>query len=226
MAGDNFGVWGAGLGALSGLVQTFVGAHERHKGMKMYEQAQQNFPEYTPPSEYAANQRLAAMLAMQGMPAEEYTQALQNIGRSQQFGLNALQTRGGSIADVGQITQAGADASTKLGVASAEMQRQGIQNLEQANLQQAQQEQQAYNINKLQRYLMRLGMASSLMQAGGQTLAGGINQVGILGQAGLDYASENPKYPNLSGTPTGNSASSVFSNPMVQQGLIGLGSTL
>lgn len=225
MSSSNYGLFGAGLGALGGLVQTFIGASERKKGLRMYNQAENNFPEYTPAPQYAENTRLAAMLAMQGMPAEQYQQAVQGIGRSQQFGLNALQTRGGTIADIGQIVQGGADASTRLGVASAQMKLQGIQNLEQANLQQAQQQQQAYNINKLQRYLMRLGMASSLMQAGGQTLSSGINQLGVLGEAGIDYASQRSS--GLSTPPNDNPyAFNLFSNPKVQSGLVQLGSSL
>lgn len=185
MAAALIGIGANLLGGVGGgLFSIFHGNKQYKKGLDIFENTP--FPEYSEPQEVAANQAIAARMAMTGLPSSQYQRALNNINRSQTFGLNALQTRGGSIGDVNALVGQGNDAALALDTADAEARRQALGTLMQSNLTAAQYKDKAYQINKLQRYLMRLGMASSLMQGGNANLNQGLNTLGT-GLAGAAF---------------------------------------
>lgn len=165
------GVIGAGVG----LYEALHGGAMYRRGLNMYNNTP--FPNYTIPQEIYSNQAIAAREAMSGMPAEQYAAALNNIGSSEAKAYTSLQKRG----DVGGINaiQSGANqAKLNLDATAANMRRQNIGQLMNSNQVMAQYRDKAYQVNKLQRYLMRMGMASSLMGYGNQDVNQGINTIG------------------------------------------------
>lgn len=147
------------------------------RGMRMFENTQ--LPEYTTPEEIYQNKALAARLAMSGMPAEQYQQALNSIGRNQTFGVNALQTRGGSVGNINALVGESNDAALNLAAADADARTRNTGVLMNANQALAGYEDKEYNINKLQKYLMRMAMASQLIGGGNAGINSNLNNLGI-----------------------------------------------
>jgi hypothetical protein len=170
--------FGSGLASIAQLI---FGAHQYKQGMNMYNNTP--FPNYNIPSEVSQNQSMAALMAMSGMPMEQYNIAKNNIGESQQFGLNAIKTRGGSIADVNALVGETNKATGNLDAVNAQQKIANEQGLMKANDVMAQYQDKSYDINRLQRYLMRMGIASQLMQGGGSNISGGFNNLAMLGES-------------------------------------------
>jgi hypothetical protein len=166
-----------GIGAGLGLFGLFHGNRQYKKGLSMFENTP--FPEYDIPQEVSANQAIAARLAMSGLPDEQIQAAMNNIQRNQTFGLNALQSRGGTVGAVNSLVGTSNTAELNLEGQDAAAREANQRQLMEANSMMAQYRDKAYQVNKLQRYLMRMGMASSLMQMGNQGFNQGLNQIGI-----------------------------------------------
>lgn len=173
------GVIGTGIG----LYEALHGGKMYRKGLDMYQNTP--FPDYTIPQEISSNQDLATRMAMTGMPSAQYAAALNNIGSSEAGAYSALRKRG-DVGDINAIQSSSDAAKLNLDATSANMRRENIGQMMSANQAMAQYRDKAYQVNKLQRYLMRMGMASSLMGYGNQNVNQGLNTIG----SGLMSASE------------------------------------
>ena len=176
------GMGGSLLGAGLGLFQTLHSNKLYNEGLDIYNRTP--FPQYTIPSEEEENKALATTMAMTGMPEAQRAEAENAIGRNQAFGLNALQSGRGGAGDVNALVGEANDANLKLAGMSAQERLANQGKLLQVNNQVAGYRDKAFQINKLQRYLMRIGMASSLMGSGAQGVNSGLNMIGTsLGSA-------------------------------------------
>lgn len=172
------------LGFGLNLYNTLHSNHMFKKGMQMYQSTP--FPEYQIPQEEMQNQSIAARMAMGGLPSEQYQQAMNNIGRNENFGLNALQTRGGNVGDINALVGQSNDATLGLDTANAQARLQNEGTLMNVNQSLAGYKDKAYQVNKLQRYLMRIGMASSMMNSGNQGVSQGISGMATAATEGSD----------------------------------------
>lgn len=146
------------------------------KGMRMFNDTPQ--PVYTIPQQILSNQSIATTMAMNGMPATQFQQGLNQIGRSQTTGLKSIGSLGGAVGDVGAIVGAGDEAANNLAVASANQRLGNVRTLMDTNQTLAEYEDKAFNLNSMQKYLMKMGMASSLISGGKSGLMTSLNNLG------------------------------------------------
>lgn len=198
------GVIGTGIG----LYEALHGGKMYRKGLDMYQNTP--FPDYTIPQEISANQNIATRMAMTGMPSAQYAAAMNNIGSSEAGAYSALRKRG-DVGDINAIQSSSDAAKLNLDATSANMRRQNIGEMMSANQAMAQYRDKAYQVNKLQRYLMRMGMASSLMGYGNQNVNQGLNTMG----SGLMSASEGMMGQNFGGK----TSSTGTTNPYISENL-------
>lgn len=179
LAGIVESIPGIAVGLGTGLFGLLHSNRMYRRGLQMFETTP--FPEYQIPEPIYANRALAARMAMVGMPAEQYQQALGNIQASQAFGVENMLSRGANVGDINALIGETNRATLGLDAQSAAMRIANERMLMQANQQLASYMNQQYDVNKLQRYLMRIGMAQGLMQAGGQGFAQSLQGLGMLG---------------------------------------------
>ncbi len=101
---------------ISGIISGIAGIGQRKQGKKLLSQ----IGEEVVPEELLANQREAQTMANQGLPSQQYAQAMKNIQRNQLMALRGAQDRRGGLASLSSIQQGGDDAMLGLGVADAQ----------------------------------------------------------------------------------------------------------
>jgi hypothetical protein len=190
----------AAIQAAPVLIQAGLGIADRIRGSKMLRDTA--LPQYQTPESIKQNQALAAMLAMSGMPAEQYAAAAGNIERNQTAALEAVKRRGGNISNVNAITSGANNAYLNLDAANAQMKLRNQANLMNANQVMATYEDKAYNINKLQQYLMRMGIAGGLMTGGNSNIAGAVSGLAQLGENAYMSYENNKPIPSMPVAPT------------------------
>lgn len=163
----------AAAGLVGGAIKGIAGLFQKHKGNKLL--AANPRPTYDIPKEVFQNQGIAQQLSASGLPSEQYAQAQQNIQRQQSGAIQAAQTRRGGLGLIGNIQQRTNDATLGLDVQNAKMKVQNMQGLMNANSQVAGYRDKAFQLNKLQPYNENRAYAMSLLGAGNQNIAGGID---------------------------------------------------
>lgn len=171
------GQGGAGQGAANiagGLLSGVTGYFQRRKAKK--ELAKLQRPEYTIPNEILQNQRRAEQAANEGLPSQQYNQAMQNIQRQQSRALTAAGSRRGALMALPGLQQQANDQQLNLDVKDAQARMANQQQLYGINSQVAGYRDKAFNINKMQPYQDNLNYYRSLLGAGNQNLIGGIDK--------------------------------------------------
>lgn len=194
------------------LFQMLHGNAMRKRGMNMFNNTP--FPEYTIPKELSTNQSIAEHNAMIGMPSPEREAALNDINANQSFSVKNINARGGNIGDINSIDTNSNNAKLGLEGESAQMRLANSRTLMNANSQMASYRDKAYQINRLQRYLMRMGMASSLMQSGNEGFNSGLNALSESLSSGSNSAGDimqNGGFKNAFGDMFGSGGGSLGS---------------
>ena len=101
--------------AIGGLVNLGVGIAQRKEGKKLLK----GLGEEQVPQEFIENQRLAKARAGEGLPSDQYNQAMRNIQRQQLMALRGGHDRRGGLGILPQIQQGTNDATLNLDVANA-----------------------------------------------------------------------------------------------------------
>jgi len=107
-AGSALGPYGALVGAGVGLLKTGYGISQQQKAEALDRQNAR--PKYNVPEEIRKNLNQAQLMALEGLPDEQKQQFVNNIQRSQQFGLQSLSSRKSGLAGLGSLVQQGNDA--------------------------------------------------------------------------------------------------------------------
>ena len=103
---------GAGIGSLAGgLIGLFTGNSQKDEGKELINR---KMPQYQIPSEITA-------AALQGLPTEQYAQAMRKIQRQQMQAIGASQDRRGGLASIGRIQARSNDATLNLDVENAKV---------------------------------------------------------------------------------------------------------
>lgn len=173
MSGGGAGQGLANIG--SGLVSGVAGLFQRKKAKKLLKGLHQ--PQYTMPNEVLKNQKMAEMAANEGMPSQQYTNAMKNFQRNQASALAGSMDRRSALMALPQIQRQTNDAMGNLDAQDAQMRLQNQRTLYGINSQVAGYRDKEFDINKMQPYQRDYGYAMGLLGAGNQNLISGIDKL-------------------------------------------------
>lgn len=112
--------WVAAAVAATAATAKIAGAiSQKRKAKKALKEAGKE----TVSQELLANQRMAKERAAEGLPSEQYANAMKNIQRSQLTALKGARDRRGGLASIGEIQQGTNDAYLDLDIADANAKR-------------------------------------------------------------------------------------------------------
>lgn len=128
--------------------------------------------------------------------SQQYQYAIQNAQRNQAAGINALQGRNSAVGGISRLVALGNDSAQKAGVQAEQEQNQRFNQLGNAAGLQANQDQMAFQYNKLAPYEKQYNLLSAKAAGNNQTTNAGIsNMFGALGSIQND-ALANKIYGN------------------------------
>lgn len=163
-------------------IQTGVGIYQGIKGANMAKKAVR--PEYQIPEEVMQNLNQAEIQALEGLPAEQKAQFLDNIQRSTQASVGALGDRKAGLAGMSSVQQNEIDAYRGL-LSQDAAQRQANQGVlmdQRQNV--AGYKDKAFEINEMQPFMDQAAAAEAMKGAGLQNI---VSSLGSMGQMALDY---------------------------------------
>lgn len=199
---------GAGQGVANmagGLLSGITGYFQRRKAKKELDKLSR--PEYNIPNEVLQNQKMAQAAANEGLPSQQYNQAMQNIQRQQNRALTAAGSRRGALMALPGLQQQANDQLLNLDVKDAQARMANQQQLYGINSQVGQYRDKAFNINKMQPYQEDKNYYMNLLASGNQNLLGGADKL-LGGGANLLFggagggSSRKMKTPNSVSEPT------------------------
>lgn len=203
MAGDTGNGKGQGLANIAGgLVSGITGYFQRRKAKKELSKLQR--PEYSIPNEVLQNQKMAQQAANEGLPSQQYNQAMQNIQKQQSRALSAASSRRGALMALPGLQQQANDQLLNLDIKDAQARTANQQQLYGVNSQVAGYRDKAFNINQMQPYQENKNYYNSLLGAGNQNLMSGIDKaasgVGLL-VGGGGFGGSKKKSASNTGAP-------------------------
>lgn len=183
-------------GLASGLISGIAGIGQKRKANKWLNSHQQ--PMESVPAEVLQNQSNAIRDAAQGMPSEQYAQAMKNIQRQQLMALRGANDRRGGLMALSGIQQAGNDALLNLDAKSAAIRMANKQNLQNVNNQVAGWKDKVWQNNINNPYQRDRNYNMSLLGMGNQNLFGGLDKgLAGLGGIGMNLFGKKTKKPNI-----------------------------
>lgn len=217
---------GSGQGVANiagGLLSGVTGFFQRRKAKKEFAKLQR--PEYSIPNEVLQNQKMAQLAAGEGLPSQQYNNAMKNIQRSQANALSGAIDRRSALMALPKLQQQASDAYGKLDVADANARMSNQRQLYDVNSQVAGYRDKEFNINKMQPYQDNLSYYRSLLGAGNQNLVAGIDKAAsgaglLIGggfggskKKGTSYTQPPVSDPIYSGGYSANSDYGTIENP-------------
>lgn len=175
---------GAGQGVANmagGLIGGITGYLQTRKAKRLLNAAGEQ-PLYNIPQEILRNQKTAELNAQEGMPSQQYNNAMKNIQESQRNALSGAIDRRSALMALPGIQRAANSAYGNLDAQSAQIRRQNQQTLYNVGNTTAQYRDKAWNTNQLQPWQRKYNYGMQLLGAGNQNLTGGLEK--FLGGAG------------------------------------------
>lgn len=171
---------GVGQG-LSGLLGGIVGFGQRRKAKKMLRSLKR--PTYAIPEEILKSQKQAELSAQEGLPSQQYQQAMKNIQRRQNEAIAAATDRRSGLMAISGSNRAANDAVVDLDVADAQQRLANQRTLYDISGRTAGYRDKAFQINQMQPYEQQYQYANSLLGAGNQNMLGGADKLlsGLIG---------------------------------------------
>lgn len=154
-----------------GVFQTIKGARDLSKLKR---------PEYGIPEEISRNLSEAERQALEGLPAEQKLQYVQNIERGMQSGLKNLSSRKGGTAGVADLVRSQNDAFTNLVSMDAAARQQNRMFANQARGEMAAYKDKAFAINKMDPYQQKLEAGQANVGSGLQNIFGALDMGAML----------------------------------------------
>ena len=188
----------AAIAAVPSLVKSLAGLFQIGKGNRL---AKQNVrPVQLVNENIAKNAAMAEQMANQGLPQEQYNQAVQGINRNQSGAYAGLGRSANPSAGLASLVRAGNDAVLGLNAADAQA-RIGNQRFafgQRSAL--ANEQKDVFNYNNKQKYNEQAQAAAALQGAGRQNAFGGLSDLATLGQTALNGGQSSiPNMPNQLG---------------------------
>jgi hypothetical protein len=176
---------GAGQGVANiagGLVSGITGYFQKRKAKKLLQAAGEQ-PLYNIPQEILRNQKTAELNAQEGMPSQQYNNAMKNIQESQRNALSGAIDRRSALMALPGIQRTTNSAYGNLDAQSAQMRRQNQQTLYNVGNTTAQFRDKAWNTNELQPWQRKYNYGMQLLGTGNQNFTGGLEKfLGGVGQ--------------------------------------------
>lgn len=204
--GSGGGGQGQGIANMAGgLVGGITGLFQRKKAKRLLKEAGEQ-PLYQIPQEILRNQKTAELNAQQGMPSQQYNNAMKSIQQSQNAALAGATDRRSALMALPSIQRQANAAYGNLDAQSAQMQRQNQQTLYNVGNTTAQYRDKAYNTNELQPWQRKYNYAQSLLGAANQNIMSGIDKFigggGSLLAGGMGGGTGRKMKAGASGEPT------------------------
>lgn len=186
MGGGGSGGPGQGIANMAGgLIGGITGLIQKGKAKRLLKATGEQ-PIYNIPQEILRNQKQAELNAQEGMPSQQYNNAMKNIQRSQTNALASSMDRRSALMALPRLQQQANDAYGNLDAQSAQMRRQNQQTLYNVGNTTAQYRDKAWNTNELQPWQRKYSYAQNLLGAGNQNFTSGLEKfVGGVGQMGM-----------------------------------------
>lgn len=176
---------GAGQGIANiggGLISGITGLFQKRKAKKMLNALGEQ-PLYNIPQEILRNQKQAELNAQEGMPSQQYNNAMKNIQRSQAGVLAGATDRRSALMALPRIQQQSNDALGNLDARDAAMRQQNQQTLYGVGNTTAQYRDKEWNTNQMQPWQRKYSYAQGLLGAGNQNFTAGLDK--LVGGAGM-----------------------------------------
>lgn len=200
-----------GSQALTGIISGISGLGQKARARRMEKENKR--PIQAMPSEIEANKKLAEMYASQGMPAEQYAQAIKNIGRNTANALNASSDRRGTLSAVGGIAGKANEATGNLDAQSAAMRVNNLSRLMSANQIMAAYRDKLFQTNEMQPYQEKAAAIRALKSAGDANINQGIQSI----MGGALTAADGGLFGGKGGNTGVGTSSVASSNPMINR---------
>lgn len=159
-----------------GLIGGVTGYLQKRKAKKLLQAAGEQ-PLYNIPQEILRNQKTAELNAQEGMPSQQYNNAMKNIQESQRNALSSSTDRRSALMALPGIQRAANNAYGNLDSQSAQIRRQNQQTLYNVGNTTAGYRDKAWNTNELQPWQRKYNYGMQLMGTGNQNLTGGIDKL-------------------------------------------------
>lgn len=177
---------------VAGAATTAYGLHQYYKARKMEKDNKR--PEYQIPQEVAQNLTQAQMDALEGLPAAQAQQFIQNIQRGSAFGMSQLGSRKAGLAGLATLNQQQQDAYGNLLSMDAQAVRQNKANLMNQRQVMADYRDQAFQLNKLNPFYEKQAEIEALKGAGIQNIGNSFQMAA--GQQGQGANTDAGQYRN------------------------------
>jgi hypothetical protein len=153
--------------------------YQGHKQKKAGEEAMKGIvkPQYQIPEEVKQNLKESELRALEGLPAAQKAEYVQNIERNQEKALQSSADRKGGLIGLQQASQGATDAFTRLTSMDAEARAENQQNLQQNRMIMAQEKAKQYD-EKKDYYQQDLASAQGMIGAGSQNIMSGVDTIG------------------------------------------------
>ncbi len=154
LAGAAGSILGAGISLLTG-------GKQKRQGRALINQ---KYPEYGIPSE-------VTQAAAEGLPSEQYAQAMKNINRNQVAAMGSAQSRRAGVGMIGKVQQGTNDATGDLDVANAKARQQN-------QLRLGEYKDKKWKLNVKDKYDRDYNYGMQLLGAGNVNSTGGMDKLG------------------------------------------------
>jgi hypothetical protein len=187
LMGSGSGGKGQGMANIAGgLISGITGWSQKRQAKKMLKSIGEQ-PIYNIPQEILRNQKQAELNAQEGMPSQQYNNAMKNIQRTQSGILAGATDRRSALMALPRIQQQSNDALGNLDARDASMRQQNQQTLYGIGNTTAQYRDKAWNTNQMQPWQRKYNYANQLLAAGNQNFTAGLDK--LVGGTGMMLAS-------------------------------------
>jgi len=207
MGASLLGGGGTGQGianAAGGLIGLGTGLFQKKKGKNILKEAGEQ-PLYQIPQEILRNQKQAELNAAEGMPSQQYNNAMKNIQTAQTNAISGAMDRRSALMALPKILQQANNAYGNLDSQSAQIRRQNQQTAYNVGNTTAQYRDKAYNINQLQPWQRKYNYGMQLLGAGNQNFTSGLDKLVAGGGMLLNNSNFLGKKKNSTNTGAGQS---------------------
>jgi len=183
LMGGMGGGQGQGIANIAGgLISGITGLSQKRKAKKLLKEAGDQ-PIYNIPQEILRNQKMAEQAANEGMPSQQYNNAMKNIQRTQNNLLAGTTDRRSALMALPKLQQQANDAAGNLDAQDANMRLQNQRTLYNIGNTTAQYRDKAFQTNQMQPWERKYNYAQQLMGAGNQNFTSGLEKLaGGVGQ--------------------------------------------
>lgn len=203
----------AGTAAATGLYGIGKGIVQGGKANRLLNSLK--YPDQQIPQEVLANQKMAQMSALAGLPSEQYKQVSQNIQRNTNNAIAQAADRRAGIGTIGAIQGSANDAAASLGVADAQARQANQRTLYGINSEVGRWRDQVWRNNVKDKYDRDYNYGMSLKGSANQNIDNGVDRLGSAAAMGLSSMSGAPKPQSAASAAATNTATfnSAKANP-------------